>query len=192
MWLFILPVKITTDVRSWETQLLLIWAPFPLLASYPGISLLCRVYFEPSGNYLEGNSQAQEINRHFIVALFTGGPPNIWHTFPHTCLMESCVIKRRRAAGNCPPSHSKSVVELWSPFFLLNAHIAQVSVLPQDFMFLFCTVCLSSRKDLFFDYFPTCLWLRAMVHLLNALCCFHPCSSLFDGSIHREKRDSEK
>lgn len=30
------------------------------------------------------------------------------------------------------------------------------------------------------------------MHLLNALCCFHPCSSLFDDSILREKRDSEK
>ena len=125
------------------------WTTNPLLGSYPEISLLCWIYFEHGGNYLQGNSGAQEANRlSSLEDLQTFGRPFPSHASGALCYKE---------ARSCweLPTITQQVgcgihVELWSSFFLLNPHPAWVSVLPWDFMFLFCTACLCSRKDLFF------------------------------------------
>ena len=85
-------------------------------------------------------------------------------------------------------------VESWSSFFLLNPHPAWVSVLPWDFMFLFCTACLCSRKDVFFFFFlfPHMSVVENQGAFVKCTVLHSPCSSLFDDLILRGKRDSEE
>ena len=166
----------------------------PLLASYPEISLLCWIYFEARGNYLERNSWAQEANRNF-TGFFHWGPPNFGRPFPSHASGALCY----KEVWSCweLPTISQQVgygihLESWSSFFLLNPHPAWVSVLPWDFMFLFCTACLCSRKDLF------SLIISPHVHGCEPGCvCQMHCvvftpASLFDDLILRGERDSEE
>ena len=115
--------------------------------------------------------------------------------FPHMPL-EPCATKRREAAGSCPPSHSKSAVESMYNHDPLS--FSWIPIQPEcqfshaiSCSFLYC-LSLLQKRSVFFDYFPTCPWLRTRVCLPNALCCFHPSSSLFDDLILRGKRDSEE
>lgn len=98
--------------------------------------------------------------------------------FPHMPL-EPCATKRREAAGSCPPSHSKSVVESMYNHDPLS--FSWIPIQPEcqfshaiSCSFLYC-LSLLQKRSVFFDYFPTCPWLRTRVCLPNALCCFHPC-----------------
>ena len=157
------------------------WTKNALLASYPEISLLCWIYFEHGGNYLEGNSGAQEANRHFTVAFFTWGPPNIWQTSPLTCLWSLVLQRGEKLLG---AAHHHTASRLWNPYrivilFLPLESPSSLSVSsPMGFHvpFLYCLSLLQKRSVFFFFYyyFPTCPWLRTRVHLSNALCCIHP------------------
>lgn len=174
-----LPTKTTVDLKIWEAQLL-IWAPYPLSASYPGIPPLCRVHFEPRGNYIEGHSQAQETNRHFTVALFPGGPPNICQIFTYMCFMELCVTRGTELLWT-PHCHTASQWQnpcrIKIPPFFFSPWIP----LQPKYQFSHGTTCSFChclpqlhKRSVLSCYFPTLLQSRTMVHLSNALCIFIP------------------
>ena len=135
------------------------WTTNPLLGSYPEISLLCWIYFEHGGNYLQGNSGAQEANRHFTVAFFTWGPPNIWQTFPLTCLWSLVLQIGAKLLG---AAHHHTASRLWNPcriviLFLPLESPSSLSVSsPMGFHvpFLYCLSLLQKRSVFFFLLSP--------------------------------------
>ena len=135
------------------------WTTNPLLGSYPEISLLCWIYFEHGGNYLQGNSGAQEANRHFTVAFFTWGPPNIWQTFPLTCLWSLVLQIGAKLLG---AAHHHTASRLWNPcriviLFLPLESPSSLSVSsPMGFHvpFLYCLSLLQKRSVFFFIISP--------------------------------------
>lgn len=174
-----LPTKTTVDLKIWEAQLL-IWAPYPLSASYPGIPPLCRVHFEPRGNYIEGHSQAQETNRHFTVALFPGGPPNICQIFTYMRFMELCVTRGTELLWT-PHCHTASQwqnpcrIKIPPPFsFSLNPPPAQVSVLPRDYVFLLSLPASAPQKICFVLLFSHIAAVENHGAFVKRVVYFHP------------------
>ena len=94
-------------------------------------------------------------------------------------------------------AHHFTASRLWNPsriviLFLPLESPSSLSVSsPMGFhvTFLYC-LSLLQKRFVFFDYFPTCPWLWTRVRLSNALCCFHPCFSLFDDLILRGERET--
>ena len=173
------------------------WTKNTLLASYPEISLLCWIYFEHGGNYLEGISGAQEANRHFTVAFFTWGPPNIWQTFPLTCLWSLVLQRGAKLLG---AAHHHTASRLWNPcrivmLFLPLESPSSLSVSsPMGFHvpFLYCLSLLQKRCFFFLFKFPHMSVVENEGAFVKCTVLHSPCSSLFDDLILRGKRDSEE